>query len=136
MALKGQNTSLAELRAKKKFYSSLKGKLCRLETDAQYRFELKKEVIKLCNPLGLIKCSWSNCEIIDIDMLSIDHVNNDGSVDRMSGNKLYRYIRDKGNDDLKFQTLCHNHQWKKEIERRKEFRKQRIIELKNMINIL
>jgi hypothetical protein len=59
-------------------------------------------------------------------MLSLDHVNNDGSKDRKrgTGNNLYLSVeREKYPDG--FQTLCHNHQWKKEIMRRRELRAQK-----------
>jgi hypothetical protein len=72
----------------------------------------------------IAQCSWEGCAVCDLDMLSIDHVNNDGFKDRdtrRTGNSLYLSLEQDGYPEG-FQTLCHNHQWKKEIVRRREAR--------------
>jgi hypothetical protein len=55
-------------------------------------------------------------------MLSLDHVNNDGAKDRVGnlkgGYAFYRWLKTHGFPG-EFQTLCHNHQWKKELMRRR-----------------
>jgi hypothetical protein len=74
-----------------------------------------------------LQCCWEGCSICDPDMLSIDHVNNDGAKDRKTrrtGNSLYLSLEKDGYPEG-FQTLCHNHQWKKEILRRKSLRMQK-----------
>ncbi len=70
-----------------------------------------------------LQCCWEGCTVCDPDMLSLDHINNDGAKDRIrgTGNNLYLSVEREGYPD-NFQTLCHNHQWKKEILRRRELR--------------
>lgn len=95
--------------------------------NSKKRLETKIEVLAHYSPNGILKCSWSEgCEIVDPDMLSVDHINNNGNVDRKSGiaalrggMTFYRRLRKEGFPDG-YQTLCHNHQWKKEILRRRE----------------
>jgi ribosomal protein L44E len=59
-----------------------------------------------------------NCHCSDIDVLTIDHINNDGAKQRMNGmrdgNNLYRELSKvpKRND---LQVLCANCQWRKFI---------------------
>lgn len=87
----------------------------------------KIEVLGHYGPNGMPQCSWKHCAIIDIDMLTLDHINNDGAKDyrgrrgRLSrgGMKFYYQLR-REKFPLGLQTLCHNHQWKKEIMRRRE----------------
>ena len=60
-------------------------------------------------------------------MLSLDHIYNDGSADRKNkptGDNFYRFL-EKEKYPEGFQTLCMNHQYKKEILRRKEIRAQK-----------
>jgi hypothetical protein len=73
-------------------------------------------------------CSWRGCCVSDIDCLSLDHVNNDGYVERQKGNhnsgvSLYYKLIKLGYPEG-FQTLCWNHQWKKEILKRKKIRRE------------
>jgi predicted nucleic acid-binding Zn-ribbon protein len=67
-------------------------------------------------------CCWRGCFVSDLDMLSIDHVKDDGKQHRASGYKGgiggYRQLEQSGYPDG-FQTLCFNHQAKKEIYRRR-----------------
>ena len=70
---------------------------------------------------GRMQCCWRKCLIRDIDMLSIDHINNDGARHRKKKNRdgvhIYCWlVRMKFPDG--FQTLCFNHQMKKEARRR------------------
>ena len=93
----------------------------------KYRVRVKLEALSEYGPNRLIKCSWPGCCVDDPDMLSLDHINNDGSKDRKciggrgSGKELYVKLRIEG-WPAGFQTLCHNHQWKKEAMRRQENR--------------
>lgn len=93
-----------------------------------YKESLKLDVLSHYGPSGNLQCNWPECTVIDVDMLSLDHVNNDGAQDRKniqrggSGCPLYSRVRKAGFPDG-FQTLCHNHQWKKELMRRREGRK-------------
>src|ERR1700676_1458078 len=61
------------------------------------------------------KCCWHGCDVTDPDMLTIDHINDDGAEHRKeNGRNIYVYLTSckflKG-----FQTLCFNHQWKKRM---------------------
>jgi hypothetical protein len=87
-----------------------------------HRQALKKNVLTHYGKGGELKCCWDGCEIVDIDMLSIDHVNNDGRH-RQSGYKgsgwpLYSVLKRTGYPEG-FQTLCYNHQFKKELMRKR-----------------
>jgi len=83
---------------------------------------LKIKVLTHYGPQGKLQCAWPDCTVTDIDMLSLDHVNNDGAADRKKhtagGCMTYCRVRRLGFPEG-FQTLCHNHQWKKEILRRR-----------------
>ena len=99
-----------------------------LKHQAEYCVRVKIEVLSHYGPEGKLQCAWPECSVNDIDMLSLDHVQNDGAADRKSedrgggGNTTYRRVRKAGFPGG-FQTLCHNHQWKKELIRRREARK-------------
>ena len=95
---------------------------------AARRLEMKIQVLTHYGHDGALECCWSSCTVRDVDMLTIDHINDDGADHReqLTGGK-YRtggglnfygwLIRNNFPDG--FQTLCYNHQWKKEILRRK-----------------
>ena len=78
---------------------------------------LKEDVLTHYSPNETLKCSWAGCEVSDVDMLSLDHVDNDGAEHRktcMSGLATYKWIR-RNSYPSGFQTLCFNHQWKKQL---------------------
>lgn len=59
------------------------------------------------------------CEIDDIDVLTIDHINNDGHKHReLVGVKMYRWLV-QNNFPEGFQVLCANCNLKKEIVRKR-----------------
>lgn len=95
--------------------------------ESDYAVQLKIEVLSHYGPQGRLQCNWPECEVTDVDMLSLDHVQNDGAQDRRSVNRgrhdggthIYHRVR-KADFPDGFQTLCHNHQWKKELMRRRE----------------
>jgi len=95
----------------------------------EYRTQLKLEVLAHYGPNGKLQCAWPDCSVIDVDMLSLDHVNNDGAQDRQNGKRggggciFYERVRRMGFPSG-FQTLCHNHQWKKELMRRRELTRE------------
>lgn len=73
---------------------------------------------------GKRQCVWDGCTETDPDVLTIDHVKNGGTKHRTKlgirgGHDFYRRLRSAGFPDG-FQTLCANHQLKKEILRRRE----------------
>ena len=86
-----------------------------------WRTRIKREVLSHYGPCGELRCCWPECGITDIDMLTLDHINDDGAKDRKerkkSGTYLYVELR-KLNFPLGYQTLCANHNWKKECMRK------------------
>ena len=63
-----------------------------------------------------------NCGINDIDVLDIDHVNNNGASHRkqgMFGYNLFRYLKKNNWPKDDYQLLCKNCNWKKELKRRR-----------------
>jgi hypothetical protein len=79
------------------------------------RQALKKKVLTHYGPAGRLNCCWLGCIIDDVDMLTLDHVNNDGAAHRKEiKTKIYSWIV-KNNYPDGFQTLCGSHQMKKEF---------------------
>ena len=80
--------------------------------------KIKREVLTHYSSKGRLCCSWHACSVSDLDMLSLDHTKNDGAEARRAGEgggiSLFRFLRKRGYPKG-YQTLCHNHQWKKEI---------------------
>lgn len=94
-----------------------------LEDSARRSAALKLEVLTHYGPLGKLGCCWEACSVVDIDMLSLDHIKNDGAqhrrqlgTKRACGEKVYRIVKREGYQEG-FQTLCMNHQLKKKIEK-------------------
>lgn len=91
----------------------------------RYRAILKKEILGHYGKSGKVKCCWPHCPVSDIDMLTLDHINNDGAAHRkMYGSlgkaaHLYRHLKRDGFPSG-YQTLCFNHQIKKEFLRKRE----------------
>ncbi len=101
----------------------------RAQAAFQERMQLKIEVMSYYGPQGRLQCSWEGCAVDDVDCLTLDHINNDGFIDRKInkcgfGHNLYRKLRGKGYP-AGFQTLCASHQLKKKLlfERRKSCQK-------------
>jgi hypothetical protein len=90
---------------------------------SETRLRNKIEVLAHYGKNRKLQCFWPGCEITDPDMLSLDHKDNTGNEDRKKskgngGVMLYAKLKRQGYPEG-FQTLCHNHQWKKEILRRR-----------------
>ena len=84
--------------------------------------ELKKEVLTHYGPEGKLGCCWVGCDVVDIDMLSLDHIADDGAIHRKAlglGTRIYQWAKKHEFPRGVLQTLCHNHQWKKELTRRR-----------------
>lgn len=83
---------------------------------------IKVEVLTHYGRGGTLCCVWEGCDVRDPDMLTLDHINNDGAKDRKThrgrgkGHGLYCRVRNAKYPDG-FQTLCANHQMKKEMLR-------------------
>jgi len=86
------------------------------------RLESKIEVLAHYGPNSCLGCCWPECVVSDPDMLSLDHKDNTGNIDRKKhshvGISFYMKLKRESYPEG-FQTLCHNHQWKKEILRRR-----------------
>jgi hypothetical protein len=86
----------------------------------------KIRVLTHYGPRHRLRCCWKGCLVKDIDMLSLDHINNDGAKHREEltngqnkrhgggGRSAYRDVEKRG-FPLGFQTLCFNHQMKKQL---------------------
>ena|ERR1039458_7844521 len=88
---------------------------------------IRKEVLSQYGKAGQLRCCWFRCLVSDIDMLTLDHIQDNGSEERrvnryIAGVRLYRMLRRAGYPDG-YQTLCSNHQLKKEITRRRANRR-------------
>jgi hypothetical protein len=81
---------------------------------------IKNEALAHYGKNRKLQCSWESCEIIDVDMLTLDHINDDGAQKRKikgqegGGRRLYARLR-KAGWPPGYQTLCANHQMKKYI---------------------
>lgn len=128
------------MRTKEEYNKYMRGYLkARYKTDKDFREterkrtreknrELKKLVLSHYGKQKKLMCTWRNCFIDDLDMLSIDHKYNNGAEHREQltkgkrrtggGLNMYSWLKVHGFPEG-FRTLCHNHQWKKEILRRK-----------------
>lgn len=90
---------------------------------AVYNQRVKVETLTYYGPAKQLKCSWLECEVIDLDMLTLDHINNDGNIERKAwcsqgGVTTYSRLRKNGFPSG-YQTLCANHQMKKDLVRRR-----------------
>jgi hypothetical protein len=101
---------------------------CERIRNNRIKLELKIEVLSHYGKDEKLQCCWPGCEVNDIDVLTLDHVNDDGAKHRRSkgygqggGSFLYWEVR-KLDFPKGYQTLCCNHQWKKEILRRRNMR--------------
>lgn len=102
----------------------------RLEKDIYYS-GLKIEVLKHYGPGGTLQCSVFDCGVCDPDMLVLDHINDDGSTERklLGYPNIYSRLR-KMEYPVGYQTLCSNHNLKKELLRRiawKELNRKKIL---------
>jgi hypothetical protein len=91
------------------------------------RAESKQTVLEHYGKEGKARCCWSQCSVDDVDMLSIDHIKNNGAEHRkemsgsskgMAGAPFYRKLIREGFPEG-YQTLCLNHQFKKELLRKR-----------------
>src|SRR5271165_2992707 len=72
---------------------------------------IKEEVLTHYSPNGVLGCCWLDCGVCDIDMLSLDHIADDGAKHRSvlgAGTRIYRWALAQGFPEG-LQTLCHNH---------------------------
>jgi urocanate hydratase len=72
---------------------------------------------------GKLCCNWRGCHVLNTDMLTLDHVNDDGAKHRREigvkcGQPMYIWAV-KNNFPQGLQTLCANHQQLKENRKRR-----------------
>jgi hypothetical protein len=84
--------------------------------------EQKVKVLSHYGPDQELKCSWPGCIVTDVDMLTLDHIIEVGRARVFQGCAFYSYLSKRNFPDG-YQTLCANHQMKKEFERRRRERK-------------
>ena len=92
--------------------------------------KVKVEVLTHYGKQGKLMCCWAGCSVHDIDMLTLDHLNDDGgkhlstSGRKLTGTALYTWAKAQNFPAL-FQTLCGGHQFKKAIIKRNKEREVR-----------
>ena len=79
--------------------------------------KVKLEVLTHYGPQHALRCASPGCDVTDIDMLHLDHINNDGYADRSKrggkgGIMLMQTLRMEGYP-TGYQTMCANHNQKK-----------------------
>jgi len=83
--------------------------------------ERKLFVLAKYGPRGEVRCSWPGCDVVDPDMLSIDHVLDNGYEWRkqngIGGRRFYIFLAANAKSLSDYQTLCMNHQFKKRADR-------------------
>ncbi len=84
------------------------------------RLEIKIKVLSHYGLNHTLHCCWPGCDVVDIDILCLDHVKDNGSEQRktLPGSTLYEYLV-RYDFPEGYQTLCANHNLKKEILRRR-----------------
>jgi len=98
-------------RSKELYASNKEYKLRKNICNKNSKLLLKKEVLTVYGD-----CSCANCKIKDMDVLSIDHIHNDGSTHKkkigVQGGHLYSYLkRNNFPDRDRLQVLCMNCQF-------------------------
>lgn len=81
------------------------------------RLKIKIACLLVYSNTNIPQCSYKGCDVIDMDMLCIDHINGGGKAHRIEigKNDIYRWLI-KHMFPIGFQTLCMNHNFKKGIE--------------------
>jgi len=93
-----------------KIAAKTRGKLgtTQQKQDHNRRLKLRLDVFSHYKTDDEIKCSCLNCNVDDIDLLCLDHINGDGTEHRkIVGSNIYRWVRDNNYPDT-FRILCHN----------------------------
>lgn len=83
---------------------------------------IKTEVLTYYGCQSELQCAWPECKVTDLDMLTLDHIANDGAEHRRQYTKtgrgggaiLYDTLIRQG-FPKGYQTLCANHNLKKHI---------------------
>lgn len=98
----------------------------RRKTGWIYRENLRIDVLTQYSPNKKLGCSWDRCEVVDSDMLVLDHIKDDGGKQRkqlgFGGWAFYSWLKLRQYPEG-YQTLCCNHNHKKEMIRKRSTRK-------------
>ena len=106
--------------ANEKYRTNARWREAKKQEARDRRVMYKLEVLSHYGPGGRLQCSWPDCPVIDPDMLSLDHIDDDGANDRRqktygwAGGPFYSKMRVL-NFPKGYQTMCWNHQWKKRL---------------------
>jgi len=115
-------TTESERRASRKYYRNHKQERFALgrKAHARYRLTALARYSKTSPP------SCARCGIDDIDVLTIDHINNNGAEERKNekyGGHLALLLKQCDYPEG-YQVLCRNCNYKKEIMRRRKIREE------------
>ena len=97
-------------------------KSCVTQCTVRTRQAEKLAAMAYYGPSSEPRCSWPNCAVDDIDMLVLDHILDNGAQERQAasncgrGHELYRRLKRECYPEG-YQTLCCNHNHKKELLR-------------------
>jgi len=73
-----------------------------------HKFKLKLDIFSHYKTDNKIKCSCPNCNVDDIDVLCVDHINGDGAEHRkIVGRNMYNWVKLNNYPDT-FRLLCYN----------------------------
>jgi hypothetical protein len=66
--------------------------------EMEYRSTLKVEVLTHYGLGGTLGCCWPGCTECDIDVLTLDHIDNSGKIERKNGTgktgqRMYRHLK-------------------------------------------
>lgn len=112
---------------KARWYRKNRKRLLKKRMTSYYRQLSKMRAIKLLvlshyGKRGQLQCCWKGCLVKDVDVLTLDHLHDNGGQHRKagfgSGWIAYAQLM-KQQFPSGFQTLCANHQMKKELLRRR-----------------
>jgi hypothetical protein len=101
-----------------RWHSNEKGRICHSCAEKKRRKDTKLKVFThYCN--GKPVCNEKDCDVDDVDMLALDHINDDGAFHRKeigvkNGFHIYEWAI-KNNYPKIFQVLCWNHNIKKQM---------------------
>lgn len=118
----GQNLSNeCKLRRKEACKERYRSDPDRFKLNSQrHRERTKLAILTHYSPNKTLGCSWKDCDVTDIDILTLDHIHDDGAADRRSktqgwaGGPFYQALKTLGLPEG-YQTLCCNHNQKKRV---------------------
>lgn len=115
-------SSESKRRANARYRRSPRGSKVSRLAGRNYHRACKLKALSHYGKDGKALCCWPSCKVSDPDMLTLDHVRDDGARHRKggqpSGKAIYPLLKRQGWPPG-FQVLCANHQLKKEILRRR-----------------